>query len=70
MSGKRRNSDEMDGLRRRAEEKLSELPYQEDLSLDEVRRLMHELRVHQIELEMQNEALRGYRKTRFLSFVP
>ena len=46
-------------LRRRAEEQLAvtEVP-PEDLSPDEAARLIHELRVHQIELEMQNEDLR------------
>ena len=47
-------------LRRRAEEKvqadMARTPV--TLSREEVERLLHELRVHQIELEMQNEELR------------
>ena len=50
------------GLRTRAEETLSRKPSDmEDISAlspEEVQRLVHELRVHQIELEMQNEDLR------------
>ena len=50
-------------LRRRAEEifrgKAAQSPEDlKDLSPDETRRVLHELRVHQIELEMQNEELR------------
>ncbi|MBI5242762.1 MAG: PAS domain S-box protein [Elusimicrobia bacterium] len=50
-------------LRRRAEakarEKAGEMPVGTDaLSPKEARRLVHDLRVHQIELEMQNEELR------------
>jgi len=51
-------------LRRRAEDKLeSEIrkPQSEDLhklSKEEIQKLVHELRTHQIELEMQNEDLR------------
>jgi PAS domain S-box-containing protein len=50
-------------LRRLAEEKIQAdaSPIDVDLealSAEEVRRLLHELRVHQIELEMQNEELR------------
>lgn len=47
-------------LRRRAEEALSASlePDVDNLSRSEIRRLLHELGVHQIELEMQNEELR------------
>ena len=46
-------------LRQRAEEKaMKELASsQEALSQGEMQRLLHELQVHQIELEMQNEEL-------------
>ncbi len=52
-----------DDLRRRAEEKAREeaVPMPEDLgklSPGKARKVLHELRVHQIELEMQNEELR------------
>ncbi len=55
--------DDAAGLRQRAEEiarkKTSDLPENlADLSPAETRRALHELRVHQIELEMQNEELR------------
>ncbi|MGC8495320.1 MAG: PAS domain S-box protein, partial [Syntrophobacteraceae bacterium] len=46
-------------LRKRAEESLqSQTGGLEDMRLEEARSLIHELRVHQIELEMQNEELR------------
>ncbi len=46
-------------LRRRAEEESALLPdFPEELSPLEVRQMLHELRVHQIQLEMQNEELR------------
>jgi two-component system cell cycle sensor histidine kinase/response regulator CckA len=53
---------EWQALRRQAEEKIQTdaLPIDADLetlSADEARHLLHELRVHQIELEMQNEEL-------------
>ncbi len=50
------------GLRKRAEESLRrKVADREDISAlspEEVQRLVHELRVHQIELEMQNDELR------------
>ncbi len=50
-------------LRQQAETRLRkasalETDHLDTLSLDAVRRMVHELRVHQIELEMQNEELR------------
>ena len=47
-------------LRRQAEEKvpLNGAPLPELLSIDDARQLIQELRVHQVELEMQNEELR------------
>ena len=46
-------------LRQRAEKAASAQPaHDQDLSPNEAQRLIHELRVHQIELEMQNDELR------------
>ncbi len=52
-----------DTLRRRAEA-LLQLPSEntKDLNAEELRRLVHELHVHRIELEMQNEELRETQK--------
>jgi signal transduction histidine kinase len=44
-------------LRQKAEERLASQPESVAMSEADTRRLMHELQVHQIELEMQNEAL-------------
>ncbi len=45
-------------LRNRAKQFLDQIPVgHEDISLDDIQELVEELQVHQIELEMQNEAL-------------
>lgn len=56
---KRNNIREAEILRRKAEDQLKNLHSKVDAnsSEDDVRRLAHELQVHQIELEMQNEEL-------------
>ncbi len=63
MTDRKIHSGDAEDLRRRAEEKtreeaarIPEIP--EDLPPAEARKVLHELRVHQIELEMQNEELR------------
>lgn len=55
-----RPQDSQSDLRLRAEDRLRAMatPNPEALSADQVGQLMHELHVHQIELEMQNEELR------------
>jgi PAS domain S-box-containing protein len=48
-----------DTLRRNAEDRLrSQMDLPDEISAEDARRLIHELRVHQIELEMQNDELR------------
>src|SRR4030042_3725035 len=60
MNENRSHPSDAADLRKRAEKKLkaNEARPQESLSPEETRRLLHELSVHQIELEMQNEELR------------
>jgi PAS domain S-box-containing protein len=59
MKKKKSESQQARALRQRAEKSLhSRRPEAEELAAAELPNLLHELRVHQIELEMQNEALR------------
>ena len=46
-------------LRRKAEESLAQRPQEPPTSEGDLQSLLHELQVHQIELEMQNEELRA-----------
>jgi len=54
----RSGPDKFSGLRRRAKKEPVSRDIKTDLSPEEIRRLVQELRVHQVELEMQNEELR------------
>ncbi|MEI6259217.1 MAG: PAS domain S-box protein [Deltaproteobacteria bacterium] len=59
MIEKETSSNQANILRRQAEEKVARMiENQEDLSPEEAQRILYELRVHQIELEMQNNELR------------
>jgi PAS domain S-box-containing protein len=62
MADEKNSEDKCSDLRARAEETLSSKPEDvEDISAlspEEIQSLIHELRVHQIELEIQNEELR------------
>ena len=54
MKNNRSNKDPED-LRKRAEESLKSEPDRpDDMCLEEANSLIHELRIHQVELEMQN----------------
>jgi PAS domain S-box-containing protein len=61
MTNQRRNTPTPAELRRLAEERLAERADRALLSPEDPRRLVHELEVHQVELEMQNEELRAAR---------
>ena len=60
VTEKKSRSDQANDLRRRAEQKAraDEEKTLDTLPPEEARQVFHELRVHQIELEMQNEELR------------
>ena len=59
MTEKKTLSNQANYLRRQAEEEAAKMTENwKTLSLEETRHTLHELRVHQIEIEMQNEELR------------
>lgn len=63
MKPPRRGASEPDALRRRAELQVERRKKAEARPNDtDVRRLLHELQVHEIELELQNDALRDARQ--------
>ena len=59
MTKEQTNSPDFSGLRRQAEERFAAKPPEIDQPLGYVERLLHELQVHRIELELQNEELRN-----------
>jgi PAS domain-containing protein len=64
MPGQKTKQPNANELRRRAEAKLKlKPPVLEEVASREVLKLIHELQVHQIELEMQNEELRQAQET-------
>ena len=59
MKKRKADRSQPEELRRKAEERIKiEKPLPEEISPVEAQKLIHELRVHQIELEMQNDELR------------